>query len=374
MLAGARLTFPEEAQEEEFTLPELPVRNLCNLPLWLELPASGTSQGGRELKAFLENQPEATVSAPVRLLESPKEELSLLEAFTWLSQQRKNPDALVWEWRMGESFPAWWVMAQRRQVQGEASLLSVWRSQEPGCTRMRIRTQGIGRLALQTNEAGFSRGKPIVIELDDARVGLSPQRGWVTWERDDNGAWITEGPLEPPVLCPEEEWNTLQSFLAQPTVLVVGTAIPEHIPYWETAAQWFSQEWERRTGTPIPIRRDDGVTAADMRERRMILLGNAEENRFAEELLTRNPSFLRRLFQKLDPEERTGEGTLALTLCPADSFLPGTMALLVVSNAPETISLALPQLLQTEAGRGQFLLVTPQRSLHGRFAQDWKLP
>ncbi|MGN0866859.1 MAG: hypothetical protein ACI4SG_04185 [Oligosphaeraceae bacterium] len=375
-LTGGRLSFPDGAPEEEFSLEEFPVCNLTNLPLWLELPASGASQGGRALKEYLETREDARVNAPVRLLESPEEQRSLLEAFTWLSQQRDNPDSLVWEWRMGEPFPAWWLTAQRRQGQGESCFLSVQRKQEQGCSRLQIHTRGISRLALQTNEAGFARGKPIVFQVDDVRMGLSPQRGWVAWEREGEGeaSWRLEGTQDPPVLCPEQEWATLQSFLTRPAVLVVGTSVPEHAAFWEAAAQWFSQEWERRTGTPIPIRQDTGVTAADMRERRLILLGNVEENRLAEELLAQNPSFLRRLFQKLENDERTGENTLALTLCPADSLLPGTLALLAVANAPEAIPRVLPYLLQKETQQGQFLLATPQRTLHGRFSRDWKIP
>ena len=371
-LAGAVLSFPP-GEEREFTLEEFPVSHLENLPLWVELPASGASPGGRALKAFLASRPEARFNAPARLLGGAEGMAPLLEAFSWLSAQPpQDHHRLVWEWRMGEPFPPGWLMAERRGPEPQA-LLEARRSREEGRTRLEVKTRGIRRLALQSDAPEFRRGEPILVHLDEAKLGVSPQQGWVKLEQGKPGEWTTAGVQPTMPQTPENEWTTLQSFLARPVLLVVGTAFPERTALWEEAAQDFSQEWKRRTGMPIPVRRDDSLTAADMRERRLILLGGGEENLGADALLASDRSFLRRLFQTLPPQEQTHEKTFALTLCPAELLAPGTMAALVVVNDPQEMKYALRQFLSPQAEKNQFLLASPAQIRLGRFSPEGKI-
>ncbi len=374
-LAGAFLVFQEE---DDFPLKGIPLRNLRNLSLWLDLSrCPQPPPAALELKERME---EAAASAgarfrcPTSLLGLPREEEVLLSAFAWLSSQNSLRDGIVWECPPGETFPDFWIRGENRQNPAFPATLQASRELDArGWAAIRVGVGNLRSFALQTDDEAFPQGRPIRLEIQNQTLFLSSHRGWLRIARElSTGKWTVESsdpagrPGETPP--PGGLWNLFR----RPVVVVTGTLRDGRDALWHRAAERLSAEWGKRTGKPLLIRKDTQVSASDLEGRNVLLLGSPAENRMTEELLSDDPSFLRRLFQGLPPEERVDEGLCALTLFPGEKFGQGTLALVAVANESEEAVNAVVECLLGDSS-GDYLLASPTLRKSG-FYRDWTLP
>lgn len=374
-LAGAFLVFQEE---DDFSLKGIPLRNLRNLSLWLDLSrCPQPPPAALELKERME---EAAASAgarfrcPTSLLGLPREEEVLLSAFAWLSSQNFLPDDIVWECPPGEAFPDFWIRGGTRQNPAFPATLQASRELDGrGWAAIRVGVGNLRSFSLQTDDEAFPQGRPIRLEIQNQTLFLSSHRGWLRIARDlSSGKWTAESgdPVDRPGETPPPGglWNLFR----RPVMVVTGTLRDGREGLWHRAAERLSAEWEKRTGKALLIRKDTQVSASDLEGRNVLLLGSPAENRMTEELLSDDPSFLRRLFQVLPPEERVNEGLCALTLFPGDKFGTGALALVAVANdSDEAVNAAVEWILRHPSG--DYLLATPALQKSG-FYRDWTLP
>lgn len=375
-LAGAFLVFQEE---DNFPLKGIPLRNLRNLSLWLDLSrCPQPPPAALELKERME---EAAASAgarfrcPTSLLGLPREEEVLLSAFAWLSSQNSLPDDIVWECPPGEAFPDFWIRGETRQNPAFPATLQASRELDArGWAAIRVGVGNLRSFSLQTDDEAFPRGRPIRLDVQNQTLFLSSHRGWLRIARDlSSGKWTAEssGPVDRPGEAPPPGglWNLFR----RPVVVVTGTLRDGRDGLWHRAAERLSAEWGKRTGKSLLVRRDTQVSASDLEGRNVLLLGSPAENRMTEELLSGDPSFLWRLFQVLPPEERVNEGLCALTLFPGEKFGQGTLALVAVANDSEEAVNAVAEWILREDFPGDYLLATPAFRKSG-FYRDWTLP
>ncbi len=373
-LAGAFLVFQSE---DDFPLKGIPLRNLRNLSLWLDLsrcpqPPPAALELKERMEEFAANA-NARFRCPTSLLGLPQEEEVLLSAFSWLSSQNSLRDDIVWECPPGEAFPDAWIRGETRQNPAFPATLQASRELDSrGWAAIRVGVGNLRAFALQTDDEAFPQGRPIRLEIQNQTLFLSSHRGWLRIAREpSSGKWTAEshnpeerlGETAPP----GGFWNLFR----RPVVVVTGTLRDGRDALWHQAAERLSQEWEKRTGKPLLVRKDTQVSASDLEGRNVLLLGSPAENRLTEELLSDDPSFLRRLFQVLPPEERTNEQLCALTLSPADKFGSGTLALVAVANdSEEAVNAVVEHILKDSPG--DYLLATPTLQKNG-FYRDWMI-
>ncbi len=374
-LAGAFLVFQAE---DDFPLKGLPLRNLRNLSLWLDLSRCPQPPAAAlELKERMEDAPgdaNARFRCPTALLGLPQEEEVLLSAFAWLSSQNSLRDDVVWECPPGEAFPEAWIRGEARQNPAFPATLQASRELDSrGWAAIRVGVGNLRSFALQTDDEAFPQGRPIRLEIQNQTLFLSSHRGWLRIAREPStGKWTAESRNPEARLGETAPPGGLRNLFRRPVVVVTGTLRDGREALWHHAAERLSQEWEKRTGKALLVRKDTQVSASDLEGRNVLLLGSPAENRLTEELLSDDPSFLRRLFQVLPPEERTNELLCALTLSPADKFGPGTLALVAVANdSDQAVNAAVENILKDAPG--DYLLTTPTLQKHG-FYHDWMLP
>jgi poly(3-hydroxybutyrate) depolymerase len=186
----------------------------------------------------------------------------------------------------GVSSRYYWTSVDAQSEQWKISRVDL--RLDPGTRRVAGKTENVRRMTLRLS--GLMQAGPVVIDLDSQKIAVIPwpSDGDLHLERSA-GLWHVSGLPSGAVKGPERS-GTFRDAIRNNVAFVYGTNGSTQENFWAFAKARFDAErfWYQGNGS-IEVLADTECTVSDIRERNVIVYGNAKTHRFWRTLLDNSP-------------------------------------------------------------------------------------